>query len=375
MTQARPHSDSVRVIDDLDTLRLLTQPVRLKIVEALRSAPGPLTVKELAATLGTPQTKLYYHVNLLEGADLIRVAATRLVSGIVEKRYAAASYRIGVDRALLSPAASGDDGLEVLLSIMFDQVRTEIRRSVAAGLIDLDRSRDDDKGPNSLVLGRKWLLMRPEETAEFLDRLDQVQHDYQGQDPMPSEFLSDAPPGSQLYELLLGFYPAVIDVPGESQAAMPSATIQTAPNERHLHASAPAGLCPADRQHHLTDREQPHRRGAALVRARNDGERGPGRVRGIRAALAGVCRGRVGWVVGRQVRLQADERGLRPGQRGGDRGDPAAVPHDRVALLATSGAGVPRRVTRYPRPDRAPRRPPGTGEAGRCPAGQDQCLV
>ena len=216
MATPRPHADSVRVIDDLDTLRLLTQPVRLKIVEALRSAPGPLTVKELAAALGTTQTKLYYHVNLLEGADLIRIAATRLVSGIVEKRYAAASYRIAVDRALLSPATSGGDGLEVLLAIMFDQVRTEIRRSVAAGLIDLDRSRDDDRGPNSLILGRKWLLMRPEETEGFLERLFQVQQDYQGQDPMPREFMANAPPGSQLYELLVGFYPAVIDAPPES---------------------------------------------------------------------------------------------------------------------------------------------------------------
>ena len=224
MPNPRSQSESVRVIDDLATLRLLTQPVRLKIVEALRSAPGPLTVKELAAALGTTQTKLYYHVNLLEGADLIRVAATRLVSGIVEKRYAAASYRIGVDRALLSPAASGDDGLEVLLSIIFDQVRTEIRRSVAAGLIDLDRSRDDDTGPNSLMLGRIWMLMTPEQVVEFRARLGKVQEDYQGHVPMPGEFIANPPPGSQLYELLLGFYPAVIDVPKESTAGNAEST-------------------------------------------------------------------------------------------------------------------------------------------------------
>ena len=216
MTEPRPHSDSVRVIDDLDTLRLLTQPVRLKIVEALRSAPGPLSVKELAVALRTTQTKLYYHVNLLEGADLIRVAATRLVSGIVEKRYAAATYRLSVDRTLLPPAASGDDGLEVLLSIILDQVRTEIRRSVAAGLIDLDTWRGHDRRPNSLVLGRKWLLLTPEQLAEFHRRLDEVLQAYEGRDPMPPEVLADVPTGSQLYELLLGFYPVVGETPLES---------------------------------------------------------------------------------------------------------------------------------------------------------------
>ena len=224
MAKSRPQSDSVRVIDDLDTLRLLTQPVRLKIVEALRSASGPLTVKEVAAALGTTQTKLYYHVNLLEGAGLIRVAATRLVSGIVEKRYVAATYRLSVDRALLSPAASGDDGLEVLLSIILDQVRTEIRRSVAAGLIDLETWRGDERSPNSLILGRKWLSLTPEELAEFHRRLDEVLEAYEGRDPMPHAFVADATPGSQLYELLIGFYPAVFDVPRESGPTDPEST-------------------------------------------------------------------------------------------------------------------------------------------------------
>ena len=57
----------------------------------------------------------------------------------------------------------------------------------------------------------EWWQAIPEETAEFLERLDQVQHDYQGQDPMPREFVSEVPPGSQLYEMLFGFYPAVIE--------------------------------------------------------------------------------------------------------------------------------------------------------------------
>ena len=108
----------VRVIDDLETLHLLTQPLRLRIVEALRAASGPLAVKDLARVLATSQTKLYYHVNLLEEARLIRVAATRVVSGITEKRYEAATYRLSVDRALLAPGQSGEDGLDVFLSVI-----------------------------------------------------------------------------------------------------------------------------------------------------------------------------------------------------------------------------------------------------------------
>jgi DNA-binding MarR family transcriptional regulator len=41
-----------------------------------------MSVKELAEELGEPQTKLYRHVKQLEAAGLIRIAASRMVSGI-----------------------------------------------------------------------------------------------------------------------------------------------------------------------------------------------------------------------------------------------------------------------------------------------------
>ena len=48
-----------------------------------------MSVKELAEELGEPQTRLYRHVKVLESAGLIEVAATRMVSGILEQRYRA----------------------------------------------------------------------------------------------------------------------------------------------------------------------------------------------------------------------------------------------------------------------------------------------
>lgn len=44
-------------------------------------------MKKLAKHLGEPQAKLYQHVKQLEAAGLIEVAATRMVSGILEQRY------------------------------------------------------------------------------------------------------------------------------------------------------------------------------------------------------------------------------------------------------------------------------------------------
>lgn len=81
---------AVRPVADVETLRAVADPTRQAILAALMDSDLPvMSVKELAARLGEPQTKLYRHVKQLEAAGLIRVAATRMVSGILEQRYQA----------------------------------------------------------------------------------------------------------------------------------------------------------------------------------------------------------------------------------------------------------------------------------------------
>jgi DNA-binding transcriptional ArsR family regulator len=94
----------VREIGNVEELRALADPVRLAILSALdtRVPDGDLpvmSVKELARHLTEPQTKLYRHVRQLEAAGLIEVAATRMVSGILEQR-----YRVRQRELRLSPA-------------------------------------------------------------------------------------------------------------------------------------------------------------------------------------------------------------------------------------------------------------------------------
>src|SRR5919199_1430804 len=96
--------DDVFFITDVETLKVVADPLRLRILDVLRR--GPSTVKHLATELDVPLKKLYYHVNLLETHSLIRVVGTRVISGIIEKQYQVAAHRLSVARSLLSPTAA-----------------------------------------------------------------------------------------------------------------------------------------------------------------------------------------------------------------------------------------------------------------------------
>lgn len=83
-SQANDILQDEMMIEDAETLRVLADPLRLRIRELM---VRPCTVKQVAAVLGIAPTKLYYHINLLEKHKLIVVVAARVVSGIIEKQY------------------------------------------------------------------------------------------------------------------------------------------------------------------------------------------------------------------------------------------------------------------------------------------------
>src|SRR5690242_5492835 len=94
------------VVTNLETLKVVSDGLRSRIVDLLRAEPQ--TVKQLAATLNLPPKKLYYHINLLEQHELIRVIGTRIVSGIIEKTYRATAYLFLFEREVF--ASSPEDG-------------------------------------------------------------------------------------------------------------------------------------------------------------------------------------------------------------------------------------------------------------------------
>jgi len=106
---------ATRAIEDVESLRAMADPTRLAILTTLMEpANGDLPVmsaKELASRLGESQTKLYRHIRQLEAAGLIRVAATRMVSGILEQRYQASQRDLSFGGSFLREHADESEGM------------------------------------------------------------------------------------------------------------------------------------------------------------------------------------------------------------------------------------------------------------------------
>jgi DNA-binding transcriptional ArsR family regulator len=87
----RMQLDSYR-ISDLEQVKALAHPLRMRIIEAL-AASEPMTTKQVAESLGEKPTRLYHHVDLLEKTGLIRLTHTRQNRGTTEKYFEAIARR------------------------------------------------------------------------------------------------------------------------------------------------------------------------------------------------------------------------------------------------------------------------------------------
>ena len=136
----------------------------------IQAADEDWTVKRIATALGVGPTKLYHHVAILEERDLIRVAGTRVVSGIIETRYRIAQLSVRLDRTLLSAAIPPDEAtaaIEEMLRTIFDAARDDVGRALRSGSIMLDAGAEPSPG----LLRQDLKRLTVARAAEFRDRL------------------------------------------------------------------------------------------------------------------------------------------------------------------------------------------------------------
>ncbi|NJR12811.1 helix-turn-helix transcriptional regulator [bacterium] len=187
------------VIDDLETLKVLADPLRLRIRELMTE---PTTVKQVAEALGIPPTKLYYHINLLEKHNLIVVVDTRIVSGIIEKHYQIAARSVRVARHLLSPdSKEGDASLHLTIGSIFEDTKNDLLQSINDGTAQLQEA----AAPNGAQLHTSRLLLNEDEAQEFTRRANELIEEYKQTSRAHQQHKDTGSP--RYYKMLLGFFP------------------------------------------------------------------------------------------------------------------------------------------------------------------------
>jgi DNA-binding transcriptional ArsR family regulator len=188
--------DPERMLTDLEQLRVASDPLRLQILDFM-TADGQRgwTAKELAEGLETKQTKLYHHLGLLEEHGFIRVAGTRMVSGIQEKRYQVTALSFRVERSLLS-GAGGESAVAGVLDAIFDKARSEIMAGIHAGLIDMSEEKPERR---RMTLSFSHARLSPASVRKILRQIEKLSH---------VDAVEEA--DGAHYGLVIGFYPRAI---------------------------------------------------------------------------------------------------------------------------------------------------------------------
>ena len=172
-------------VRDVAALKALADPLRLQILIELLD---PRTVKEVAAVVGGSPTRLYYHVNILEKAGLIRVVSRRKVSGIEERRYRT------VDSWSLAPDMTASLVTEGIVKALMDVVRAEVELALLA---KTDREIGEPGSP-VVLFGLSRLALSLDEAAELQKRIESVLEEFGAEGP-PG-------PGRRLHHALFAAY-------------------------------------------------------------------------------------------------------------------------------------------------------------------------
>ena len=184
-----------RLISDVETLRALSDPLRLRILEVMTATPDETyTVKRLESILETSQTRLYHHVNQLAERELIVVAAQRVVSGIIETSYRVGQRSVRLDRRLLAADAPT---MHDTLTTIFDGARDDIERGLRAGTIT---TAEDAEPATKLLLARGLARLSPERAADLRARLVALFEEFSDEDGHAAE------PGLPAFGLVLSMY-------------------------------------------------------------------------------------------------------------------------------------------------------------------------
>ena len=166
----------VMMVEDLETLKILADPMRNQILEIL--APEKGTINQMAKKLGLSPSKLYYHINLLEKYGLIQEVDSIVKANIIEKVYWISAYECKMDHDLCN--FSSPEGQESTMTVMvtpIDSTREDMIRSLEARATALNQGAEEH--PRDVVIYRELRKMSDQAADAFTERIKEVLDDFE----------------------------------------------------------------------------------------------------------------------------------------------------------------------------------------------------
>lgn len=111
----KPEQAAVLTLTDLDQIKLLAEPIRLRLLGAFGDEK---TTKQAAKELGEKPTRLYHHVEALERAGLIVLTRTAPNRGTTEKYYQAVARAFRGEVGVHPGTQVGDEMASVVRTML-----------------------------------------------------------------------------------------------------------------------------------------------------------------------------------------------------------------------------------------------------------------
>lgn len=168
--RADAEADDVHVLGDVAALRTLFDPLRLRIMGALKS---PRTAKELGVALGVDPNKLYYHLRRLQEHDLVAVEDRRAGD---ERRFFTTSKRLAVDPAV-RPSAVEAAGF---VGALFGEAQRQIAGLMLEGRSTPVGSAAGGSG-GTVTVSQVAATLSPAKLARYQERLRKLVADFEAE--------------------------------------------------------------------------------------------------------------------------------------------------------------------------------------------------
>lgn len=194
-----PPDDPFYVIRDLAQLKVLADPLRVRILEAL--CEQPRTTKQVAERLGEKPTKLYHHVEALDRAGLIELHSTRPNRGTLEKYFRAIARAFKTDPDLFS-SEPDCSSWAAMTAEMLERSAAEVRMLAGEPM-------DDD---GSLVVQAK-ISANHKQIVEIRDAMQKLLEDFASR----AEAIETPIEGARDFQLVIALYPLAGSSPQASE--------------------------------------------------------------------------------------------------------------------------------------------------------------